>query len=108
MVSFGRGWHNHEGHLRGYGHRRQSRLSAGKMGCREYEYPVKGMFCKNVRNFSGARMFLPETKQHLVPIQANIPDKANRAVLPYYLNLGRLSQQVLPKEGGVSKGEGLK
>ncbi len=53
-------------------------------------------------------MFLSETKQHPVPISANIPDKTNLAVLPYHLNLGRLSQQVLPKEGGVSKGEGLK
>ena len=26
------GWLNRETHLRGYGHRRQSRLSAGKMG----------------------------------------------------------------------------
>ena len=29
------GWISHETHHRGYGHRRQSRLSAGKMGMRE-------------------------------------------------------------------------
>jgi hypothetical protein len=45
-------------------------------------YPVKGMFCRIVRNLSGALMFLSETKQHPAPISANIPDKANEAVLP--------------------------
>jgi hypothetical protein len=40
------------------------------------------MFFKIVWNSSGALMFFSETKQLSVPISANIPDKANDAVLP--------------------------
>jgi len=38
------GWYNHEAHLRGYGHRRQSRLSAGKMEWEGKGCLTKGMF----------------------------------------------------------------
>jgi len=47
-----------------------------------YGNPVKGMFSSIVRPFVALFSVSPETKLHLVPIQANIPDKANRAVLP--------------------------
>jgi hypothetical protein len=45
-------------------------------------YLAEGMFCKSVRNLSGALMFRSETKQIPVPLSANIPDKAYEAVLP--------------------------
>ena len=38
------GRHSRETHSHGYGHRRQSRLSAGKMEMRGQGFPVKGMF----------------------------------------------------------------
>ena len=57
-------------------------------GTRGSGYPVKGMFFSIVwflgTSLLGALLPVPpETKQLPISIQANIPDKANRAVLPY-------------------------
>jgi len=149
-VPFGRGQHSHKTHLRGYGHRRQSRLSAGKMEWEGKGCLTKGMFGGVVwkgsaqpqnspswvraptakpsecRQDGDAELASPlggggiceanageglwgmdtlireclavslgllsrrspfpcKTKQHLVPISANIPDKACEAVLPCHV-----------------------
>jgi hypothetical protein len=61
--------------------------------------PVKEIFGCIIFPFSLPFPVSPETKQHPVSIQTNIPDKANRAVLPCRVIPWQIEETSLAKRG---------
>ena len=76
------GRHSRKAHSRGHGHRRQSRLSAGKMEWEGKGCLSKGMFGGVVWPF-GILFLVPlETKQHSVPLSATSPIRQTKQFSP--------------------------